>query len=336
VGSLQSKLAGNHLQNRLFPRGTSFPCLALSDGRHIERLTALTEYSAHDQPTAAEDAHTIMINRVAWGAIFAGVVVALVVQILLTMLGAGLGIATLDPGTADNPAASTFSITAGIWFVVSGIIAAFVGGYLAARMSGHTVPTTGALHGLTTWAFSTLIVLYLLSTAVGSLVGGAFSGVASLVSGAGQTVAQVAGPMVAKANPLDAIENQVRATGTDPEALNTAAVNALRQLVTGDGSSPDEARQQAAQALAQARKIPLDQARQQVAQIEQQYRQTVAQAKQAATEAADKAASVISTGALVAFVALVLGAVAGWFGGRSGVVHPVFADGLVPHRRRLA
>jgi len=80
----------------------------------------------------------------------------------------------------------------------------------------------------------------------------------------------------------------------------------------------------------------LDQAREQVAQIEQQYRQTVAQAKQAATEAADKAASVISTGALVAFVALVLGAVAGWFGGRSGVVHPVFADGLVPHRRRLA
>jgi hypothetical protein len=37
VGSLLSKLAGNHLQNRLFPRGTSFPCLALSDGRHIER-----------------------------------------------------------------------------------------------------------------------------------------------------------------------------------------------------------------------------------------------------------------------------------------------------------
>jgi hypothetical protein len=295
-------------------------------------LSEYTQTSAHDQPTAVEDAHTIMINRVAWGAIFAGVVVALVVQVLLTMLGAGLGIATLDPGTADNPAASTFSITAGIWFVVSGIIAAFAGGYLAARMSGRTVPTTGALHGLTTWAFTTLIVLYLLSTAVGSLVGGAFSGVASLVSGAGQTVAQ-AGPMIAKANPLDAIENQVRATGTDPEALNTAAVNALRQLVTGDGSNADEARQQAAEALAQARKIPLDQAREQVAQIEQQYRQTVARAKEAATEAADKAASVISTGALAAFVALVLGAVAGWFGGRSGVVHPIYADGLVPHRR---
>jgi hypothetical protein len=32
-------------------------------------------------------------------------------------------------------------------------------------------------------------------------------------------------------------------------------------------------------------------------------------------------------------VALVLGAIAGWFGGRSGVVHPVFADGVVPRRR---
>jgi hypothetical protein len=203
------------------------------------------------------EAPDVGVSRASPGA---GVVVALVVQVLLTMLGAGLGIATLDPGTADNPAASTFSIIASIWFVVSGIIAAFAGGYIAARMSGRTVPTTGALHGLTTWAFTTLIVLYLLSTAVGSLVGGAFSGVARLVSGAGQTVAQ----------------------------------------------------------------------------IEQQYHQKVAQAKQAATEAADKAASAISTGALAAFVALVLGAVAGWFGGRSGVVHPVFADGLVPHRRRLS
>jgi cobalamin biosynthesis Mg chelatase CobN len=126
----------------------------------------------------------------------------------------------------------------------------------------------------------------------------------------------------------------VRATGTDPEALNNAAVNAIRQLLTGDAANADQARQQAAQALAQARNIPLEEARQQVAAFEQQYQQTVDQAQQAATEAAETAASAISTGALVAFVALVLGAIAGWFGGRSGVVHPVFADGVMPRRRR--
>ena len=289
-------------------------------------------HATHPRPTIDDDAHTIMINRVAWGAIFAGVVVALVVQVLLTMLGAGIGIATLDPGTADNPAATTFSITAAIWWVISGIIAAFAGGYIAARMSGRTVPTTGALHGLTTWAFTTLVVLYLLTTTAGSLVGGVLSGVASALGGMGQTVAESAAPMLAEADPLEAIERQVRATGSDPEALTNSAVNAMRQLVTGEGD-PEQARQQAAEALAEARGIPVEQAQEQVAQIEQQYQETVAQAEQAATEAADTAASAISTGALVAFVALVLGAIAAWFGGRSGVVHPVYADGVMPRRR---
>jgi hypothetical protein len=72
-----------------------------------------------------------------------------------------------------------------------------------------------------------------------------------------------------------------------------------------------------------------------VTQMEQRYHQAVERAKQQATEAADTAASVASTGALLAFVSLVLGALAGWFGGRSGVVHPVFADRIIPTRRVL-
>lgn len=284
-------------------------------------------------PTAQEDAHTIMVNRVSWGAILAGVVVGLVVQVLLTMLGVGIGAATIDPATNGSPDASSFSIASGIWYVVSGLIAAYVGGYIAARMSGKTIPTTGALHGLTTWAFTTLLVLYFLTSTVGSLVGGAFSGLASAVGGLGQTVASAAGPAIQNSNPLDALENQVRATGNDPEALNAAATNAMRALVTGDQAGVDQARQQAAQALANARGIPLDQAQQQVAQMEQQYRQGVEEAKQAAAQAAERTASVVSKGALLAFVALVLGAIAGWLGGRSGVVHPVFADRVVPTRR---
>jgi hypothetical protein len=62
----------------------------------------------------------------------------------------------------------------------------------------------------------------------------------------------------------------------------------------------------------------------------------VEQAQQIATETADTAASVVSVGALLAFVGLVLGAVAGWLGGRSGVVHPVYADRMMPSRRSMA
>jgi hypothetical protein len=285
--------------------------------------------------TASDDARTVLLNKVSWGAIFAGVVVALVVQVLLTLLGAGIGIATLDPGTSDNPEATTFSIVAGIWYVLSGIVAAFVGGYIAARMSGKTLPTTGAFHGLTTWALTTLLVLYFLTSTVGMIVGGAFSGIASAVGGLSETVAQTAAPIVAEANPLEAIEAQVRSTGTDPEALNNAAINAMRALIRGDEADANAARQNAAQALATARGIPLEQATQQVTQMEQQYHQAVEQAKQQAAEAADIAASVISSSALLAFASLVLGAIAGWFGGRSGVVHPVFADRLIPTRHGL-
>jgi hypothetical protein len=303
----------------------------------VSTTASLQGTQPYDRPTAGEDAHTILVNRVSWGAIFAGVVVALVVQVLLTMLGVGIGVATLDPGGAgDNPAVSTFSIATGIWYVLSGIVAAFTGGYIAARMSGKTVATTGALHGLTSWAFTTLLVLYLLSTAVGGIIGGAFNGITSAVGGLGQTVAQSAAPIIAETNPLDAIENQVRASGNDPEALNAAATNAIRALVTGDEASADEARAKAAQALATARGIPLDQAQQQVAEMEEQYHQAIERAQQIAAAAADTAASVVSVGALVAFVALVLGAVAGWLGGRSGVVHPLYADRMMPSRRSMA
>jgi hypothetical protein len=286
-------------------------------------------------PTATEDAHTIMINRVSWGAILAGTVVALVVQVLLTMLGVGIGAATLDPVSGDNPEVSTFSMASAIWYGVSGLIAAFAGGYIAARMSGKTVPTTGALHGLTTWAVTTLLVLYLVSTSLGSIIGGTFRGIAGAVGGVGQAATEVAGPMLEDANPLEALERGVEATGTDPEALTASAVNAMRRVVMSDESGAAQARQEAAQALSEARDIPLSDAEQQVAELEQQYRQTVEQARQTATEAADAAASAVSTGALAAFVALLLGAAAGWLGGRSGVVHPVYADRLLPRRTRI-
>ena len=286
------------------------------------------------QPTVGEDAHTIMVNSISWPAIFAGVVVGLVTQLLLTMLGTGIGVATLDAtvGRGSDPSAETFSIISGIWFVVSGLIASFVGGYVAARMSGRTVATTGAMHGLTTWAFTTLLVLWLLTTSVGSIVGGALGGVANAVGGLGQTLASSAQPFIQQADPLENIDNLVRGTGTDPEALQARASNAIRQiLIAGETPNP-QLRERAVSALAEAANIPQDQAEQRLDQILSQLRDTRDRVVTAASQTADKAASVISTGALIAFASLVLGAIAGWFGGRSGVVHPVIADRLARSR----
>lgn len=90
---------------------------------------ATDTHEPHISPVLpGEDARTVLINNVSWAAVLAGVVVSLVAQLLLNMLGLGIGAATIDPAAGQSPEASTLSIGAAIWWTVSGIIAAFLGG----------------------------------------------------------------------------------------------------------------------------------------------------------------------------------------------------------------
>jgi hypothetical protein len=290
--------------------------------------------------TPAEDQRTILLNEIAWGAVLAGVVVALVTQLLLNMLGLGIGIATLDPGTGDNPSATSLSIGAGIWWTLSGILASLAGGYAAGRLSGRPKEATAAWHGLTAWAFTTLVIFYLLSSTVGGVLGGVYNTVSGALGGLGRGAAATAGaaaPALSRvADPMAAIETSVRDAGggNDPAALRDAAVTAMRAALTGDQAQAQDARERAAQALAKAQNVPVEQARTQVTGYEQQYRQTVERARQQATQAADTAARVVSRGALFGFFALALGAVAAWFGGRAGAVYPTLTDLALPSRGR--
>jgi len=284
--------------------------------------------------TPAEDARTMLLNKISWGAVLAGVVVALVTQLILNMLGIGIGAATLDPGagSGENPSAQSFSIGAGIWFALSGIIASLAGGYAAGRLAGKPKESTAGWHGLTAWALTTLVIFYLLTSTVGGILGGAYrtlssalGGVAQTVGTTAQTAAQVAAPNLSRVtDPFSSIEQSVRGAtgGNDPAALRDAAVTAVRTALTGNQQQAQEAREQAAQALARAQNIPVEQARTQIGQYEQQYRQTVDQARQQATQAADAAAKAVSRGALFGALGLLLGALAAWFGGRAGAVEP--------------
>jgi hypothetical protein len=56
-----------------------------------------------------DDIRTIMLKEVAWGAVFAGAVIALVMQIILNMVGLGVGLSTLDITQGDNPSATSRS-----------------------------------------------------------------------------------------------------------------------------------------------------------------------------------------------------------------------------------
>ena len=264
------------------------------------------------------------LRRMSWGAILAGVAIALVVQAALTLLGIGIGVATLDPATGQSPNASTLSIAAAAWYGVSGLIAAFAGGWVAGRLSAQPAGGTGGLHGLATWATTTLVVLFMLSGAVSGLVGGALNGVTNglggVAQGAGSAVQGAAPALAQQANPFAGIEQQLRETtgGQDPAELRDSAISAVRSLLTGDAADQQQARERAAQALARARSIPVDEARTQITQYEQQYRAAAQRLRDQAAQAAQTAAEVVSRAALISFVVLILAALCGYLGGKAG------------------
>lgn len=292
---------------------------------------------------ATDDLRTIMVHDISWGAVFAGAVMAIVLQLILNMIGVGIGLATVDPLKSETPSASALSIGAGLWWVISGVVAAGVGGYLAGRLSGKPSETTTAYHGLIAWAVSTLIIVYLISSAAANVFGGALTTVTSAVGGAGkaaggtiQTMVQGAAPALNNmGDPFSRIENQIRsaAGGQDPAALRDAATSAMRALVSGDPAQQTAARERAADALAKAQNISPEEAKTRVSQLEQQYADTVAQAKETAKQAADATAKAASRGALLGAIALLLGAVAAFLGGRAGAMNPTVTEWSRAERR---
>jgi hypothetical protein len=282
--------------------------------------------------SASDDLRTIMLNEISWGAVVAGALIGLVVQLILNMVGIGVGLSTVNAVAGDSPSASSISMGAGLWWVISGIIAAGIGGYLAGRLSGKPSHSTTAYHGLISWALSVLVVVYLVSSAASGLVGGALSGATTVLGGAGkvigdsaQTAVQTAAPSLNSMNdPMSRIVDQVRSSsgGQDPAALRDAAATSVRGALSGDPSQQAAATDKAAEALAKAQNIPADQAKAQIVQYQQQYKDMVARTKEQAKEAADATARTVSRGALFGALALLLGALAAFFAGQAGAVVP--------------
>jgi hypothetical protein len=118
-------------------------------------------------------------RRVSWGAIFAGFFVTMVTQLTLTLLGAAIGIASLEPFREPH-SGQKVAIASGIWLLVSGLISIWIGACVAGRLCGGPQRADGLIHGIVAWSVSTCATLALLATAVGTAIGGT----AALLGGA--------------------------------------------------------------------------------------------------------------------------------------------------------
>lgn len=101
--------------------------------------------------------------RVSWGAVLAGCVLALVTYLVLSILGTAIGLSTLDLVHQSRPLEG-FSTGTLVWLLVSTLVSIFVGGYVA----GLFAISRGALHGLLSWAITTLLTVWLLAGMVSS------------------------------------------------------------------------------------------------------------------------------------------------------------------------
>jgi len=269
---------------------------------------------------ASEEWHTYLFNRASWGAIVAGVVAALVVQLLLNLLGLGVGAASLSAANpAENPDAGAFSIGAGLWWTLSGIVASFCGGVVAGRLCGAAKASTAQWHGLVAWCVTTLVVFYLLTSALGGIVGGSLGALGNALGGAARSTAAAVSGAVQGAD-TGGLEAQVRGlvNPSDTQGVQNSLLAYIRASATGDQQAANAARDQAVNGLARVANVSPDEARSRLDQAGQQYRQTLERAKQQATRAAEASRRAVSRAGIFGFIALVLGAVAAWLGGGIG------------------
>lgn len=125
--------------------------------------------------------HATHSRYVVWGPIIAGTVAALSVQLVLTLLGVGVGAAATDPLTDAEPTRG-LGIGAAIWSIVSGLIAFGIGGFLAGNMLGPGRPAPGAAHGFMSWALAAVLGVTLAAISGAMLAGGAAIGVPSAIT----------------------------------------------------------------------------------------------------------------------------------------------------------
>ena len=174
-------------------------------------------------------------RRISWAAIFGGVILVVAVQLLLSMLGAGIGLGTVNVNAGSTPSASSLGMSAGLWWLISSVISLAFGGYVAAWLAGIELRWDGMLHGLITWGIATLLTIYLLSSAVGSIIGGGFSALGSVTSAAGSGIKDAAQPLAqASGVSPDMVQQQAQAylKPANPDPATMTPQDAQKQVAT--------------------------------------------------------------------------------------------------------
>jgi len=284
------------------------------------------------------------LPRAIWGAVFAGIVMVMVIQLTLALLGSAIGLSMVDPRSGADDL-QNLGIGATIWWIISGLIAFFSGGWVAGRLAGIPRSLSGTLHGLLTWATTALITFVLLTGTLGAMIGGSFGLIKSggqAVAGAAPQLAETIKQNIPNVNPqnmpggdvMNDIQQDVRqlvnerGTSGNAEAAQAQIMAALGAFAIAPEQNQQGAREAVINQLTNNTQMSAEEARNKVDDwarriepIRQEAQQKLQQAGQKAGAAVETAGDVAATGALASFFMLLLGAVAAGWGGYAGTPH---------------
>ena len=280
-------------------------------------------------------------HKLCWGAILAGAVAALALQIVLMMLGAGLGFAMYNPITSDSPIAG-LSAGAAVIQGITAVVSLWFGGWIAGRFLGRAGQRVGCLHGLMVWCLATVLTIGLVSTGAGWALGDLSKIVGGGLSMAGKPVAAAATGLTAMAKESmdrnDGMLSSFLDESMGNNAANTNSTTAIRSkreigfaiahlFTMGETNQTMMASNQEMLVTALVNDGGMSQAdaSKMVDDWKASYQKLKADldaAKEAAEmrarELAEKTAESLSVLSLCYFVAFVLGAVVAIMGGKSG------------------
>jgi hypothetical protein len=132
-------------------------------------------------------------SRTQWGAILAGAFAGFAVTLIMTTLGAALGITagavsvasteTVNPDTAEK-AAGAFTIGAAIWILLTALATGLVGGWVLNSTARRDRPYSSFIFGGVTWACGVTLMLVVAAPGFGGLISGLGGGAGAAASAA--------------------------------------------------------------------------------------------------------------------------------------------------------
>lgn len=267
-------------------------------------------------PTDGRESSSSAIN---WGPIVAGAFAAATLTFILMLFGSGIGLTMVSPWSGQSAGLTTVAVSTAVWLVVVQWLSSAVGGYLTGRLRTkwvgvHTDETffRDTAHGFLAWAAATLLVVFVLGSALSAAVGAGVQAASTAASGAATATAAASGNAEASDATGYFVDSLFRpadparlgAPGAEGNAEATAQAARILVASAAAGNISDEDKTYLAQLVAARTGLSEADARTRVDAVLAKAEE----AKVKAQEAADAARKAGATFALLGALSLVVGA----------------------------